>query len=117
MSSDDPHQGGRLEDMAATGTKLPNDAGQQNVIPSVPRPDQADPDSGKTGVDLAQAADNDTIMPSGPGDKAGSGAPATGEVVSGTGHQLPAAVEQKHSNSGGKEGKTGGSREGKAAGS
>ena len=28
----DPHQGGRLEDMAAKGTKIPGDAGKQNIV-------------------------------------------------------------------------------------
>lgn len=65
MSSyDDPHTGGSLEDWAVTGTKVPNDAGKQNVIPSVPRPDQVtstseDPnDLGSS--DLAAVADNPT---------------------------------------------------------
>ncbi len=37
---DDPHTGGSLSDMAVTGTTLPNDAGKQSLIPSVPPPDQ-----------------------------------------------------------------------------
>jgi hypothetical protein len=28
----DPHQGGRLEDMAAEGTTIPGDAGKQNLV-------------------------------------------------------------------------------------
>jgi hypothetical protein len=28
----DPHQGGRLEDMAAKGTSIPGDAGKMNVV-------------------------------------------------------------------------------------
>jgi hypothetical protein len=28
----DPHQGGRLEDMAADGTTIPGDAGQQRLV-------------------------------------------------------------------------------------
>jgi hypothetical protein len=32
----DPHQGGRLEDMAAEGTTIPGDAGQQRLVRYVP---------------------------------------------------------------------------------
>lgn len=63
MASQDPNpQGGSITEMAAEGTKVPDDAGTQNTIPSVPRPDQiTDPsndpnDLGTT--DLAGAADN-----------------------------------------------------------
>ena len=63
MASQDPNpQGGSITDMAVEGTKIPNDAGIQNTIPSVPRPDQItdtsnDPNNlGAT--DLAGAADN-----------------------------------------------------------
>jgi len=30
--SPDPHQGGRLEDMAAEGTTIPGDAGKHNLV-------------------------------------------------------------------------------------
>ncbi len=30
----DPHQGGRLEDMAAEGTTIPGDAGKMNLVSS-----------------------------------------------------------------------------------
>ena len=40
MASEDPHKGGDLSDMAATGTKMPNDAGDYPPIPSVPKPDE-----------------------------------------------------------------------------
>jgi len=30
--SPDPHQGGRLEDMAAEGTRIPGDAGKHNLV-------------------------------------------------------------------------------------
>jgi hypothetical protein len=30
----DPHQGGRLEDMAVDGTTIPGDAGRQNLVSS-----------------------------------------------------------------------------------
>ena len=63
MTSQDPNpQGGSLSDMAAQGTKVPDDAGTQNTIPSVPRPDQitdSSDDSNDLGTtDLAGAADN-----------------------------------------------------------
>ena len=65
--SDDPHVGGSLSDMAVTGTKIPNDAGVQNIIPSVARPDQisstsgGDDDAGAR--NLAEAADNPSDIP------------------------------------------------------
>jgi len=47
--------------MAKDGTTMPNDAGKQNLIPSVPRPDQVTDDSTDLGAaDLASAADNPT---------------------------------------------------------
>ena len=63
MASQDPNpQGGSITDMAVEGTKVPDDAGTQNTIPSVPRPDQlTDPsnDFNNLGAtDLAGAADN-----------------------------------------------------------
>ena len=63
MASQDPFpQGGSITEMAAEGTKVPDDAGTQDSIPSVPRPDQiTDPsnDSNNLGAtDLAGAADN-----------------------------------------------------------
>jgi len=42
MAPTDPHQGADLFDMAAKGTSIPNDAGEMNVIPSKPRPGEAD---------------------------------------------------------------------------
>ena len=63
MASQDPNpQGGSITDMAVEGTKIPSDAGTQNTIPSVPRPDQiADPSNDPNNLgatDLAGAADN-----------------------------------------------------------
>ena len=63
MASQDPNpQGGSLTDMAVEGTKIPNDAGTQNTIPSVPRPDQitdpSDDPNNLGATDLASAADN-----------------------------------------------------------
>lgn len=63
-SQEDPHKGGSLSDMAVTGTKIPNDAGKQNLIPSVPRPgqitDTVDDPNSLGASDLAGAADNPT---------------------------------------------------------
>lgn len=63
MASQDPNpQGGSITDMAAQGTKVPDDAATQNTIPSVPRPDQttdSSNDSNDLGTtDLAGVADN-----------------------------------------------------------
>lgn len=68
MSKDfsDPKVGGDLNDMAVTGTKVPNDAGKMNTIPSKPRPDQIASDADPNyvgGVDLADAADNQGDIP------------------------------------------------------
>ncbi len=58
----DPHEGGDLFDMAKDGTIMPNDAGKQRLIPSVPRPDQisdaADDPNNLGAADEAGAADN-----------------------------------------------------------
>lgn len=63
MSGQDPNpQGGSLSHMAVEGTKVPDDAGTQRTIPSVPRSDQiTDPsnDANNYGSStLAGAADN-----------------------------------------------------------
>ncbi|PYH80817.1 hypothetical protein BO82DRAFT_432960 [Aspergillus uvarum CBS 121591] len=93
MSS--PHRGGRLEDMAPSGTTIPNDAGLQNTIPSVPRPDQRAEHGGFDNYGVAQpsaafAADNATDMPRSARDMG-----ATGEVLTGTGNSFPAEGESK----------------------
>lgn len=92
MASTDPHQGGDLSDMAATGTTMPNDAGKMDVLPSVPRPDQLveNKDPTQTASDLAGAADNASDIP-----RRYQDIGATGEVITGTGDQLPAQVESK----------------------
>ncbi|KAF2645244.1 hypothetical protein P280DRAFT_531235 [Massarina eburnea CBS 473.64] len=88
----DPHQGGRLEDMAATGTSIPNDAGQHRIIKSVPRPDQIDPNaSDYAHANPAHAADNAFDIPRGAADRG-----VTGEVVTALGDQLPGSVEKKN---------------------
>ncbi|KAL9617716.1 MAG: hypothetical protein Q9160_007490 [Pyrenula sp. 1 TL-2023] len=90
--SSDPHTGGDLMDMAATGTKIPNDAGKMNTIPSVPRPDQiaSGPDSNYLGsADIETAADNAGDIPRSTRDN------APNEVLTGTGDSLPSTVDSK----------------------
>ncbi|KAF2188192.1 hypothetical protein K469DRAFT_703660 [Zopfia rhizophila CBS 207.26] len=88
----DPHQGGRLEDMAPTGARVPNDAGQDRTIPSVPRPDQIDPSPADfSHTNPAHAADNTFDIPRGTRDRG-----TTGEVTTGIGDQLPSNVEKKN---------------------
>ena len=63
MASQDPNpQGGSLTEMAVEGTRVPDDAGTQNTLPSVPRPDQITDSSNDPNnlgaTDLAGAADN-----------------------------------------------------------
>ncbi|KAI9804261.1 MAG: hypothetical protein M1833_007068 [Piccolia ochrophora] len=94
MASSDPHQGGSITDMATDGTSVPGDAGVQRTIPSKPRPDQADLDNtvGGLGADnLAGAADNATDI-----SRRTKDVGSTGEVLTGTGDQLPAEVESKN---------------------
>ena len=91
----DSHQGGSLSEMAPQGTSIPNDAGKQYTIPSVPRPDQKAENAEFNNEGVAQpssafAADNATSLPRGPGDLG-----ATGEVVTGTGNSIGAGVESK----------------------
>jgi hypothetical protein len=91
MSSSDAHKGGDLSDMAVHGTKIPNDAGKMNLIPSAPRPDQVNEDSMDLGsATLAGAADNNTDIPRRNRDMGG-----TDEIITGTGDQMPPAVESK----------------------
>ncbi|CAD6571185.1 MAG: hypothetical protein ASARMPREDX12_006497 [Alectoria sarmentosa] len=100
MTSQDPNpQGGSITDMAAEGTKVPDDAGTPNTIASVPRPDQiADPsnDANNLGAtDLAGAADNAqdvsrTIRDTAPNP----------ETITGTGDALPSSVGSKRLDNG-----------------
>ncbi|MCJ1236703.1 hypothetical protein MMC14_004685 [Varicellaria rhodocarpa] len=94
MAPSDPKQGGDLFDMAKDGTSMPNDAGKMNILPSVPRPDQiTDPatDPNNLGsVDVEGAADNATDISRTTRDSA-----TGGEILTGTGDQLPAQVESK----------------------
>ena len=91
----DPHQGGSLSEMAPSGTSIPNDAGIQNIIPSVPRPDQRTENAGFDNQGLAEptsvmAADNATDLPRSTRDVG-----MTGEVMSGAGDSMPAGIEAK----------------------
>jgi hypothetical protein len=87
----DPHQGGRLEDMAQHGTSLPNDAGLHRTIPSVPRPDQINPPASLSHTSPAVAADNSFDIPRSTRDSG-----PTGAVMTGTGDALHANVEKKN---------------------
>ena len=91
----DPHQGGSLAEMAPTGTAIPNDAGKQRTIPSVPRPDQRaeNPQYDNEGLaepSLAAAADNATDLPRSTRDVG-----QTGEVMTVAGDSMPASIESK----------------------
>jgi hypothetical protein len=93
--STDPHTGGSLSEMAPTGTRMPNDAGRQNVIPSKARPDQQEENhqfsyDGIAQPTLGRAADNPIDVPRSTRDIG-----ATGEVITGTGDTLPAEIETK----------------------
>lgn len=93
MSS--PHTGGTLSEMAPSGTTIPNNAGIQNTIPSVPRPDQRSENPQFDNAGLAEptsafAADNATDLPRSTRDVG-----TTGEVVTGTGNSIGAGVERK----------------------
>jgi len=65
----DAKKGGDLFDMAKDGTTIPGDAGVQNLIPSVPRPDQD-----------AVSVDNPTDIPRTTADPGATGEVATGYV-------------------------------------
>jgi hypothetical protein len=88
--------------MAESGTRIPNDAGLQNTIPSVPRPDQKQRQQKGRGeteehlfeerdFPLTAQADNPQDMPRSARD---TGLPS-GEVVSGTGDTMPDEIESK----------------------
>ncbi|KAK0750655.1 hypothetical protein B0T18DRAFT_321869 [Schizothecium vesticola] len=82
-------QGGDLFDMAKDGTK---GSSPQNIIPSVPRPDQKNTDTagGLGAPTLQDAADNAAAIK------------GFGEVIS-AGGAMPEDVGQKYSLNGGKE--------------
>jgi hypothetical protein len=96
MVHQDPHQGGSLFEMAASGTTIPNDAGKMNTLPSVARPDQRAEHFGFDNAGIAEpstakAVDNATDLPRSTRDMG-----ETGEVITGTGNSMPAGVESKH---------------------
>lgn len=75
MSTNSAKQGGSLSDMAVSGTSIPGDAGVQNIIPSVPRPDQ-------TGANRSNVVDNATDIPRSSADVGATGEVSTGYVES-----------------------------------
>lgn len=78
--------------MAKEGTKVPDDAGKPNLIPSVARPDQRGEDTaGGLGSSTLHQVDNATAR--------------TGyvETVSAAGGELPDDIGHNYSRSGGKE--------------
>ncbi|MCJ1243677.1 hypothetical protein MMC30_000874 [Trapelia coarctata] len=91
MAPTDPHQGSDLFDMAKDGTSIPNDAGKQNTIPSVPRPDQVNDPNDLGAGNLAAAADNPTDIPRTHRDRG-----PTDSVLTGAGDVLPAEVQTKN---------------------
>ncbi|KAI1816893.1 hypothetical protein GGS20DRAFT_575241 [Poronia punctata] len=91
MSNQDAHQGGNLSDMAKDGTKIPNDAGRMNILPSkAGLQSNVGNDLGSTSLNTA--ADN----PVGTG-------PADDDAITGTGGSLPSSAFAKPSGTGGKE--------------
>ena len=64
MDPNNAKQGGDISDMAVSGTSIPNDAGKQRTIPSVPRPDQTTMGPNDMGsASLSGAADNAADIP------------------------------------------------------
>lgn len=91
MASQDPNpQGGSLTDMAVEGTNVPDDAGTQRTIPSVPRPDQITDPNDLGASDLAGAADNAQDMSRTTRDTA-----PIPETITGTGDALPSEIGSK----------------------
>ena len=95
-TNQDPHAGGSLSDWAQTGTKVPNDAGIQNIVPSYPEPREMEnstqfDNAGIAEPTLQSAVDNPVDVPRSTRDVG-----MTGEVTTGIGDQLPAEVETKN---------------------
>jgi hypothetical protein len=87
----DPHTGGRVEDMAAEGTTIPGDAGQQRLIVSVPRPDQINPGPPTySHTNPAHAAAKVFDIPRGTADRG-----VTDEATTAAGGQMPSSIEKK----------------------
>ncbi|KAJ5650876.1 uncharacterized protein N7484_004599 [Penicillium longicatenatum] len=87
--------GGSLTDMAPTGTSIPQNAGKQNTIPSIPRPDQRTEPSyfnhdARARPTTAMDVDNAVDIPRSTHDRG-----QTAEVITGTGDLLPTTVESK----------------------
>ncbi|KAK1522734.1 hypothetical protein CPAR01_14277 [Colletotrichum paranaense] len=94
----DAKQGGDLYDMAKDGTKVPGDAGKQNIIKSVPNPHQQESAPGELGsTTLHGAADNALNTNEGR-------ASGVGEGISATGHEIPQSVTGKPGGRGGTQG-------------
>ncbi|KAI1761052.1 hypothetical protein GGR53DRAFT_469744 [Hypoxylon sp. FL1150] len=93
--SKDAKEGGDLFEMAKDGTTVPGDAGKQNILPSVPNPDQKyrDTSGGLGAGSLSSAADNPV----------GSAKNVDNDAVTATGHSVPPSTAAKPSRSGGKE--------------
>lgn len=90
----DAHTGGTLPEMAG-GTAIPNDAGVQRTIPSVPRPDQRGENTQFDNQGIAKpnpafAADNATDVPRSTRDMG-----LSGEVITGTGNTMGAQAESE----------------------
>ncbi|KAI9756268.1 MAG: hypothetical protein M4579_003935 [Chaenotheca gracillima] len=100
MPSNDPHTGGSITDMATSGTSIPNDAGKQRIIPSVPNPHQnaAAQDPVSTSTDLGGAVDNPTDIP-----RQSKDIGPTGEVMTGVGDTMPVQAESKRMHLGANE--------------
>lgn len=90
------HAGGSLTEMAPTGTSIPKNAGKQNTIPSIPRPNQRTQSSyfschGPAKTTTSMVVDNATDIPRSTHDRG-----ETGEVMTGTGNSLPGGIESKY---------------------
>ncbi|OCK77397.1 hypothetical protein K432DRAFT_384723 [Lepidopterella palustris CBS 459.81] len=75
--------------MAVGGTSIPNAAGIQCIVPSVPRPDQKDPLIEFSQANPASANDYATDIPRGVRDHG-----QTVEAITDTGDQLPSSIEK-----------------------
>ncbi|KAL0937037.1 uncharacterized protein CTRU02_209253 [Colletotrichum truncatum] len=96
----DARKGGDIFDMAKDGTKIPGDAGKQNVIKSVPNIHQRDGEAGGGfgATTLHEAADNSSLA-------ADEGRPTgLGEGITGTGNAIPQSAVGKPGGRGGTQG-------------
>lgn len=113
----DPHVGGDLSDMAAEGTRMPNDAGSYDLLPSVPDEHQKAENPAFhqqyiNAPDPQGAVDNAVDMP-----RRFQDTGETGEVITGIGDQMPPDVERKRFglDEGGGPAAKGNPRDGKAS--